>query len=890
MTQSTTLRAFCRSDVGKVRSVNEDAVYISPDSRLILVLDGVGGSSSGEIASSIAKKEIQNWYENTEENVTIDPTMMREILGSANTSIKEQIKTNPELAGMATTACLAYIDDTSFATPRIHICHVGDSRAYIRRKNALIPLTLDDSWHNGEVQAGNRPLAEMSKLKKNSITQSLGSLKSTEQISYSYITLYDEDIILLTTDGIHDYIDHSTLNAFLGSSQEGTDSESDQDSNESSASGIVDNIIGLANEKGGEDNATIALVYVGISGGSETNLLVKQNKENWILGKANGELVYTHRIVDKDDSRLVSFVRIATPEGESFLIKDSDKLSAILSPPPVVEATPSSSNASEPGPSSDVPAKGAHGTPEVEKIKPLAESFSRKKTSPLEYLVGAFALLLIVALAVFYFTDNPLGSTDEELAPKKKGNVATSVVSPPPHQPIHLVSKGDLSTPTAIVEDNPAPEQEPAKEEKLEVAKDAEAEKTQEPQVTGDHKQNEEVRQAEIKKQVEKTDPVEESEETEVQQLPEAKAQAGTEVQPPENSESPSHVDQAELPALDMQELAKRNRALVNLVQSSTKYQKNRSIERQKTDTKAFLEAHMDRLTSAGDQADLLQKLALNYLSAQILRPETYTETDRNFDQKLIEATGKHFANNTYAQATLAIAEDKLLGNRQAAMARLEAAENTPSQYIYDNLTLASFYVKENNGQKSVETTAKVMTAISPLLTHDLNYMRLHSPGQGIAYVAQFKKLYDYSDAYQYIKKALPPAQAKFVRCKLEFLELRYTKSCLNQVDTIISNKALDALTKDGDSKTLNNIYYLRYLLSRKRFAQAKRTIELIEKNKKTNKFDGYLAFAHAALAENIEKEKSKMTELLKEGRQLDPNFKPLTQAIANNSTSPYTF
>ena len=145
------IKAYAKSDKGKVREMNQDYYYISTsldEVQLYILADGMGGYNGGEIASSLAVQTAKNYIENNFKDIEKDRDSIIQLLGSsmeyANMIVYEKSKENAELQGMGTTLeiCLIYNN-------KVYIGHVGDSRIYRIRKNFIRKLTQDETiWQS----------------------------------------------------------------------------------------------------------------------------------------------------------------------------------------------------------------------------------------------------------------------------------------------------------------------------------------------------------------------------------------------------------------------------------------------------------------------------------------------------------------------------------------------------------------------------------------------------------------------------------------------------------------------------------------------------------------------------------------------------------------------
>lgn len=129
------------SDVGLVRSNNEDAYAIADD--IWVVADGLGGHAGGEVASGLA-------VQGAVRALTEDGADLVAAVTAAHDLIIETSREHPELAGMGTTLVLAQRD----ADGRVRIANVGDSRAYLLADDELVQLTVDDNHAQELVDRG----------------------------------------------------------------------------------------------------------------------------------------------------------------------------------------------------------------------------------------------------------------------------------------------------------------------------------------------------------------------------------------------------------------------------------------------------------------------------------------------------------------------------------------------------------------------------------------------------------------------------------------------------------------------------------------------------------------------------------------------------------------
>ena len=233
-----------KSDVGRVREANEDSYLIHDP--FFAVADGMGGHLAGDVASSTAV-EIIAGQSGTASAEDLDS--LAELLRSANKAIWEKSERNPALKGMGTTCTLALIDGD-----RVHLAHVGDSRAYLLRDGELSQLTEDHSLVGRMVREGKLSAEEAEHHPQRSIiTRALG-VDSNVEVDITTIEMSDGDRLLLCSDGLSSMASNARIQEVL---------ERERD-----AQTAAERLVDLGNESGGEDNITVVVVDFAADGGA----------------------------------------------------------------------------------------------------------------------------------------------------------------------------------------------------------------------------------------------------------------------------------------------------------------------------------------------------------------------------------------------------------------------------------------------------------------------------------------------------------------------------------------------------------------------------------------------------------------------------------------------
>jgi PPM family protein phosphatase len=261
MSQDLVLNAFGLTDVGRSRPSNEDVVLVRPDLDLYAVADGAGGHRSGEVASTLAARSLENYFGATIRRTHEEPEFDRfgipfgarrlsAAILKANRDVIEIAKSSPEHKGMGTTVVAACFSPRSGL---MHVGHAGDSRCYRLRSGHLEQLTQDHSLLTDVLE--QRPELDdtvLERLPKSVVTRALG-LDPKLRISLRSYAVVAGDRYLLCSDGLSGPVPASELAGALGAR---ADAES-----------VANDLVRRANAAGGRDN--IAALVVDCTHGPE---------------------------------------------------------------------------------------------------------------------------------------------------------------------------------------------------------------------------------------------------------------------------------------------------------------------------------------------------------------------------------------------------------------------------------------------------------------------------------------------------------------------------------------------------------------------------------------------------------------------------------------------
>ena len=237
---------FAKTDIGKVREINQDYYYTSDENsvpKLCILADGMGGYKGGEIASKLAVESAKKYIENNFSNNFSEKEEILKLIGNAveyaNMVVYEKSKEIKELEGMGTTLeiCLIYNN-------KAYIGHVGDSRIYRIRKDVIRKLTKDHSYVQQLVE-DKKITREEAKVhpKKNMLTRALGCTPYVEP-DLRARNFEKGDIFIMCSDGLTNMVEEKRIYELI----------------KQDISKATNNLINEANSAGGYDNITVIII------------------------------------------------------------------------------------------------------------------------------------------------------------------------------------------------------------------------------------------------------------------------------------------------------------------------------------------------------------------------------------------------------------------------------------------------------------------------------------------------------------------------------------------------------------------------------------------------------------------------------------------------------
>ncbi|HEX8354881.1 MAG TPA: Stp1/IreP family PP2C-type Ser/Thr phosphatase [Pyrinomonadaceae bacterium] len=242
--------ASVQTDVGCVREINEDSgrllrpsdpAQLSARGTLLVVADGMGGHSAGEVASQMAADVVSRLYYETPGE---PGESLRRAVEEANRRIHSAAAADESKHGMGTTCtALALCGGLAYAA------HVGDSRLYMQRAGQLYQLSEDHSAVNEMVKLGliTKEQARTHE-DKNVILRALGTSPEVEVSTVEPFRVREGDQYLLCSDGLYDLVVDDEIAAVLSEAED--------------VHAAGERLIALAKERGGHDNITVGIIAI----------------------------------------------------------------------------------------------------------------------------------------------------------------------------------------------------------------------------------------------------------------------------------------------------------------------------------------------------------------------------------------------------------------------------------------------------------------------------------------------------------------------------------------------------------------------------------------------------------------------------------------------------
>lgn len=240
------------TDVGLVRTSNQDAYALENTLGLWVIADGMGGHAGGSIASQLATQTVISHVRQSfgllpsgREQTETAISLLKQAIAKGDAAIRHQASENPELQGMGTTVVIALLCLEPY--PQVAIAHVGDSRAYLIRNGTIRSLTTDHSFVQRLLTEGQITAEEATNHPhQNLLLRALGADKQSSP-DINLHKLEAQDIVLLCTDGLTKMVSENDMLAILSA-------------RDHSPSEACRQLIERANFQGGKDNTTVIVI------------------------------------------------------------------------------------------------------------------------------------------------------------------------------------------------------------------------------------------------------------------------------------------------------------------------------------------------------------------------------------------------------------------------------------------------------------------------------------------------------------------------------------------------------------------------------------------------------------------------------------------------------
>ena len=231
--------------VGRVRLTNEDRSIALTNSKgdvLLLVCDGMGGQSKGELASAIAVDVIKDEFENHKGsflNKLFAHIWLKSTIQKANTKIYNESARNEAYKGMGTTITAVLIVKTFLV-----VAQAGDSRAYLLKNNELIQFSEDQTYVAYLFRTGQITKEEMATHSKRHVLMNAIGIYPSLNVEIKAMN-YNNEPIMLCSDGLYNNVSHNDIQNIM--------------KNSDSVEQKVNELIHISNANGGSDNIAVVV-------------------------------------------------------------------------------------------------------------------------------------------------------------------------------------------------------------------------------------------------------------------------------------------------------------------------------------------------------------------------------------------------------------------------------------------------------------------------------------------------------------------------------------------------------------------------------------------------------------------------------------------------------
>ena len=251
------------SDVGKKRKGNEDSLFLDDTLGLYVVADGMGGHRAGEIASQLVVKTISEYIQqsknngNAEKNNILNKTLSREAnqlltgIQLSNEVVHEASLEDEACRGMGSTVSAVYFSNGTFT-----VANVGDSPIYLIRDGKIKLISVIHTVLAEQTAIDPANAEKLGMEFRHVLTRAMGTERSVKTDIYE-IQCFKNDIIVISSDGLSDKASPNEILKLVN--QNGLDTACQQ-------------LVKLANDRGGDDNVTTIVLKVKVMKNTRLNL------------------------------------------------------------------------------------------------------------------------------------------------------------------------------------------------------------------------------------------------------------------------------------------------------------------------------------------------------------------------------------------------------------------------------------------------------------------------------------------------------------------------------------------------------------------------------------------------------------------------------------------
>lgn len=199
-----------------------EAAALSHKGIVAVIADGVSGCAEGKLASETGVKSLLMDYYCTPDSWTVKTSVQKVLLATNRWMYGQGVANQDEHKGLATTLSALVVKSST-----VHLFHIGDTRVYRLRKGELIQCTKDHRFWASE--------------EKNYLTRAMG-IDLHLDIDYRNFLVEKDDIFLMTTDGVHEFISDEKMVQFIGNSTDNLDRAAREIAVLALESGSLDNV------------------------------------------------------------------------------------------------------------------------------------------------------------------------------------------------------------------------------------------------------------------------------------------------------------------------------------------------------------------------------------------------------------------------------------------------------------------------------------------------------------------------------------------------------------------------------------------------------------------------------------------------------------------------